>query len=463
MAYRWSFRHSNVEVGIKNIVLLSTFVTVTLGYTQAADTLWTRQYGGDSADYGYAVRQTSDGGFIITGWTTSFGMGGSDVYLIKIDSLGNNFWEKTYGGVDDDDGWSVQQTSDGGYIAVGRTFSFGSGNGDVYLLKTDANGDTLWSRTYGGVENDYGWSVLEAADRAYIIAGTTLSFGAGLEDFYLIKVDSLGNHIWTRTYGGAGHDHGYCVQQTHDGGYVLVGLTTSFGNFDVFLVKTDSVGDTLWTRTYGGLGYDAGLSVWQTSDSGYVISGYTSSYGVGLDDVYIIKTNVNGDTMWTRHYGGYAVEWGYEVQETFDGQFVVAGWTSSLGPSNDVYMIKIDTSGDTVWTATYGGIENAAGFSVQQTSDGGYVVAGCKGPFGYQDVYVIKLLSDVKIQENKIPCVDTKEFTSTIFGGPLQLPEGSKCKVFDIAGRVVEPDMIQPGVYFIKVEDEIVRKVIKIR
>jgi hypothetical protein len=167
--------------------------------------------------------------------------------------------------------------------------------------------------------------------------------------------------------------------------------------------------------------------------------------------------------MWTRHYGGYNVEWGYEVQETFDGQFIVAGWTSSLGPSNDVYVIKIDTSGDTVWTATYGGIESAAGFSVQQTSDGGYIVAGCKGPFGYEDVYVIKLLSDAKIQEYKTLCVDTKELASTIFRGPLHLPAGKKCKVFDITGRVVEPTAITRGIYFIEIDDKMVQKVVKIR
>jgi len=430
---------------------------------QAPDTLWTREYGGDSADYGYAVRQTTDGGFIVTGWTTSFGMGSRDVYLIKSDSLGNNLWTKTYGGTDWDEGWSVQQTLDGGYVVVGNTYSFGSGSGDIFLLKINANGDTLWSRTYGGVNNDYGHSVLETVDGAYIVAGTTLSFGAGLEDFYLMKVDTLGNPIWTKTYGGPGHDHGYCVQQTHDGGYVLVGMTTSFGDFDVFLVKTDSAGDTLWTRTYGGSSYDAGFSVQQTSDSGYVISGYTSSFGAGMDDVYIIKTYVNGDTMWTRYYGGLAVDWGYEIQETFDGGFVVAGWTDSFGPSNDVYVIKTDMNGDTTWTAVYGGLADNAGFSAQQTTDGGYIIVGRKGLFGYEDVYLIKLASDVGVEEHEIAVVDIKKVATTIFRGPLRLPEGKKCKVYDITGRVVDSSRITRGIYFVEIDNEFVQKVVKIR
>ncbi len=185
-------------------------------------------------------------------------------------------------------------------------------------------------------------------------------------------------------------------------------------------------------------------------------------------DVYlvgqiIIKTYVNGDTMWTRYYGGFAVEWGYEVQETFDGGFVVAGWTESFGPSNDVYVIKTDMSGDTAWTATYGGLDDNAGFSVQQTADGGYIIVGCKGSLGCEDVYVIKLASDVGVEEHKIPVVDIKEVATTIFSGPLQLPQGKQCKVFDITGRLVEPTTITRGIYFVEIDNKIVQKVVKVR
>jgi hypothetical protein len=167
---------------------------------------------------------------------------------------------------------------------------------DFYLIKTDSSGDTLWTRTYGGDDIDEGFSVQQTADGGYVIAGVTESFGAGDMDVYLIKTDSSFDTLWTRTYSGEGDDHGYSVQQTDDGGYVIAGFTESFGagEEDVYLIKTDSSGDTLWTRTYGGVGFDYGRSVQQTEDGGYVIAGYTNSFGAGGADVYLIKTDPDG-------------------------------------------------------------------------------------------------------------------------------------------------------------------------
>ncbi|MHC4540800.1 MAG: hypothetical protein ACYS74_13625, partial [Planctomycetota bacterium] len=169
-------------------------------------------------------------------------------------------FERTYGGSGDDIGSSVQQTTDGDYIVAGYTYSFGTGSSDVYLIKTDPSGDTLWTRTYGGSDIDYGYSVLQTTDGDYIVAGETQSFGAGPGDVYLIKTDPSGDTLWTRTYGGNGHDWGQSVQQTTDGGYIVSGQTNSFGpgQADVYLIKTDAVGDTLWTRTYGGYYYEEG-------------------------------------------------------------------------------------------------------------------------------------------------------------------------------------------------------------
>jgi len=379
-------------------MLLALTCVLLLVSTAAAgpgDTLWTRTYGGSYNEYGYSVQQTSDGGYVIAGGTGSFGAGWADVYLLKTDSSGDTLWTRTYGGSDSDNGRSVQQTSDGGYIVAGETYSFGAGESDVWLLKTDSSGDTLWTRTYGGSGYDGGHSVQQTSDGGYIITGYTGSFGAGYEDVYLLKADSSGDTLWTRTYGGSDYDRGYSVQQTSDGGYIIAGYTGSFGAGyeDVYLLKADSSADTLWTRTYGGSDWDGGYSVQQTSDGGYIIAAYTESFGAGSADVYLLKTDSSGDTLWTRTYGGSYWDEGNSVQQTFDGGYIITGYTGSFGAgSRDVYLLKTDSSGDTLWTRTYGGSDRDAAYSVQQTSDGGYIIAGYTDSFGagQDDVYLIK-------------------------------------------------------------------------
>jgi hypothetical protein len=263
----------------------------------SAQTSWWRTYGGTDSDVGFSVQQTSDGGYIIVGYTRSFGLG-HDVYLIKTNASGDTLWTRTYGGTNTDEGHSVQQTSDGGYIIVGRTGSFGAGGWDVYLIKTDGSGGTLWTRTYGGTNHDEGNSVRQTSDSGYVIAGITKSFGVGSYDVYLIKTNASGDTLWTRTFGGADDDDGGSVQQTSDGGYIIAGRTAgSFGSvsYDVYLIKTNALGETLWTRTYGGPNSDWSYSVQQTSDGGYIIAGATFSYGAGPYDVYLIKTDANGN------------------------------------------------------------------------------------------------------------------------------------------------------------------------
>jgi hypothetical protein len=203
---------------------------------------------------------------------------------------------KTYGGVNDDFVSSTALTNDGGYIISGSTESFGTGTVDIYLIKTDSVGDTLWTKTYGGDSSDYGSSIEQTNDGGYIIAGSTNSFGAGLNDVYLIKTDANGDTLWTKTFGGNDHDGGSSVCQTSDGGYIILGSTFSFGagEGDVYLIKTDANGDTIWTKTFGGNNPDAGCSVEQTNDGGYIAAGYTYSFGLGGSDVYLIKTDANG-------------------------------------------------------------------------------------------------------------------------------------------------------------------------
>jgi len=204
---------------------------------------------------------------------------------------------RTYGGTSGDRASSVQRTSDGGYIVAGYTYSFGAGGDDIFLIKTDANGNIIWAKTYGGTSYDYAYSVQQTSDGGYIVAGETNSFGAGLSDAFLIKTNASGNLQWAKTYGGTGYDYAYSVQRTSDGGYIVAGLTTSFGagGYDVFLIKTDANGNIIWAKTYGGTSYDNAYSVQQTSDGGYIVAGLTNSLGAGSYDIFLIKTDANGD------------------------------------------------------------------------------------------------------------------------------------------------------------------------
>jgi hypothetical protein len=433
------------------------FLSVMLPNSSPAQITFERTYGESLWDGGFSAQQTLDGGYIIVGYTESFPTS-REVYLIKTDSLGDSLWTKTYGGSSADQAYSVQQTSDGGYIIVGSTSSFGSGGRDVYLLKTNISGDTIWSKTFGGSETDRGWSVQQTSDGGYIIVGETSSFGAGTYDVYLIKTSFSGIPLWTRTYGDTLFEYGWAVQQTSDGGYIIVGDTYSFGagEYDVYLIKTDSSGDTLWTRSYGSSQSDYGRFVQQTSDGGYIIAGYTNT-GVSGEDTYLIKTDSLGDTLWTRSFGGSNADYSRSVHQTSDGGFIVTGYTYSFGAGLiDIYLIKTNSLGDTLWTKTYGGVNDDKGYSVKQTSDGGYMIGGhtYSSGAGWADVYLIKTdsLGNVQVGVKEEKSVVSDRFSVfrlyqnqpnpfnklTAINYQLKAPNHVSLNIYDITGRLVE-------------------------
>lgn len=332
-----------------------------------------------------SLQLTSDSGYIITGVMNKTGYA---AFLIKTDANGDTLWAKAYVLAGNEMGYFAQQTMDGGYIVVGYTDDIGAGLKDVYLIKTDTIGNVLWAKAYGGTGYEIGFSVQQTADSGYIVMGTwDGDFGGQGGDIYLIKTNANGDTLWTRTYGGSSTDRGNSVLQTADDGYIIAGYTYSFGEgfSDVYLIKTDSIGDTLWSKTYGEWYGEMAYSIKQTQDDGYIIAGFTGSFGNGGWDVYLIKTDSVGDTLWTKTYGGMNDENGYYVQQTTDGGYVVAGQFDSItipgGMGDDALLIKTAANGDILWTKTYGGSDTDWANSVQQTVDGGYIVAGNTGSY----------------------------------------------------------------------------------
>jgi hypothetical protein len=305
--------------------------------------LWSKTYGGGTAA---SVVQTGDGGYALAGST------GLDAYLVKSDKEGKMLWSKTYGGARVDQAWSLVQTVDGGYALAGDTLSFGAGGTDFYLVKTDAGGNMQWSKTYGGVGTETCNCLVQTGDGGYALAGMTASFGAGAYDSWLVKTDADGNQMWNRTYGGNWYDVSYSLVQTTDEGYALAGVTVaSMGSYDACLVKTYENGTMQWSKTYGGTDDDYAWSVTKTADGGYALAGETILPGWTDTDVYLVKTDASGNLLWNWTYGGSDDDATMCVVETGDGGYALAGYWS-FGVDKDCFLVKTEGESGLAWVSS---------------------------------------------------------------------------------------------------------------
>ena len=372
-------------------------------FSVSSQNTWINTYGTLYSDEGNSVQQTFDGGYIITGHASPNNPWDSDLYLIKTNSSGDTAWTKTYGGTGNEIGVDVKQTTDNGFIICGYYSDSGPGGFDVWLLKTNTNGDTLWTKTYGGAFNDYGNSVFQTDDGGYVIIGSTMSFGAGSFDYWILKTNASGDSLWSTTYGGFYNEIAFEAQATSDGGYIIAGYKQiqGFINADVWLLKIYSNGEEEWSQTYGGDYGELAYSVQETADAGFIVSGYTRSFGSGGDDVYLIKTDMYGDTIWTKTFGGLSNDAGNSVIETAEGDFIVCGNTFSYSANGDMdlWLIKTDISGYTLWTETYGGSGAELGFSIIEAFDGGLTACGFTSSYGAgnTDVWLLHLDSDGQV------------------------------------------------------------------
>ncbi|KYK24761.1 hypothetical protein AYK25_01660 [Thermoplasmatales archaeon SM1-50] len=361
---------------------------------------WEKTYGRELVDWGRCVQQTSDGGYILSGacdryvYTPCQGY----IYLLKIDAMGNIEWQQQYGIIPYENvGQYIQPSSDGGYIIAGFTgynYHF-----DAYILKTDSSGAFTWTRTLGLFNYyDDSLSVQQTTDEGYILTGWTGSYGAGSSDVWLIKLNAVGVDEWIQTFGGNGLDGGDCVQQTSDGGYIIAGSTHSFdsgGNGDIWLIKTDANGNELWNKSFGGMYLDTGKYVQQTLDGGYIITGGTSSFSMGNDDVWLIKTDSNGNELWNSTFGGSNWDQGKSIVQTADdGYFITGDYTDPVHEDLELYMIKTDENGNEEWSyiIDHNGETDSGSYGIQ-TNDGGYIITGETGKYNLAavDVLLIKL------------------------------------------------------------------------
>jgi hypothetical protein len=332
---------------------------------------WQKAYGGVNYDEAQSIQQTADGGYVVAGYTDYFGAGGYDnFWILKLDSGGNIEWQKTYGGSSFEIAYSIQQTVDGGYVVVGDTWSFGAGSYDAWVLKLDSGGNVQWQKTYGGGNYDEAYSIQQTTDGGYVVAGCTKSFGAGNYDAWVLKLDSGGNIQWQKTYGGGSSDCVFSIQQTTDGGYTMAGNAHSFGagNGDYWVLKLDSSGNVQWQKTYGGSEWDRAQSIQETVDGGYIVAGFTQSFGAGNRDSWVLKLDSGGNVQWQKTYGGGGGwEMAPSIQQTVDGGYITAGMTASFGAGSwDALVLKlgpygsIDTSCDFIADTSVSGIDSSA-------------------------------------------------------------------------------------------------------
>ncbi|MCL0065560.1 hypothetical protein M1N79_01560 [Dehalococcoidia bacterium] len=359
---------------------------------------WSQTFGGAHSDRAYSVQQTADGGFIIAGSTRSFGAGSWDFWLVKTDPQGNKEWSQTFGGPYSDRAYYVQQTACGGFIIAGTTESFGEGESDFWLVKTNTQGNKEWSRTFGGLEWEWAYSAQQTACGGFIIAGTTESFGAGEIDFWLVKTNAQGNKEWSHTFGGSYGDRAHSVQQTACGGFIIAGITSSFGQLlDFWLVKTDPQGNIEWSNTFGTFSPEGGARALQTACGGFIVAGDILCRDTLHPDFWLVKTDPDGNKEWSQTFGGGTVDRAASVQQTACGGFVIVGETITGATRThalfDFWVVRTDHQGNMKWSQTFGGHYSERATSVQQTACGGFIIAGYTSSFGAggSDFWLIKL------------------------------------------------------------------------
>jgi hypothetical protein len=306
--------------------------------------VWNRTYGGTNTSLLLGIVQTPDLGFVVAG---TLNVTTEKFWLFKINSSGNMLWENTYGGTYNEELYAITNTNDGGYLLTGMTTSFDSGNqSDLWMVKTDSNGTSAWTQRYGTDGTDCGFSVIQTSDGGYALTGQTNTHYC-----WLLKTNSAGLMQWNKTFGSdILTTRGQKIVQTNDLGYAISGYANLVpgGNNDFYLAKTDSSGNLEWNKTFGGIEQEFGRAIIKSNDGGYVLAGYTETYGSGIRDTWLIKTDSNGNMQWNQTLGGTSADVANSLITTADGGYAIAGSTDSYGPTRSFFLAKVDSDGPIV-------------------------------------------------------------------------------------------------------------------
>lgn len=356
---------------------------------------WACSFCGGMDDMACGVAATASGGYIMAGTTESFGTGLSDAWVLKIDAKGNVEWEKAYGVKYDDYGHSIAAKWDGSFVVAGDETHMGPGVSDAWVFKIDSDGNLLWQWAYGGADHDHAGEIATTADGGYIVAGHTSSFGAGSTDCWILKLRGNGEIQWQKTYGGAMEDYGRSIAQTEDGGYIVAGSTTSYGQgfSDFWVMKLNALGEIVWQNTYGGALDEYARSIVQAKDGGYIVAGESLSFSHN-EAAWILKLRSDGRVAWQKAYSGQQADFVRTVREAGDGGILVAGETFSFGQGeDDSWALKLDSEGAVEWEKVYGGSLEDSFLSFFQTEDRGIVAVGSTSSFGtaLSDCWTLKL------------------------------------------------------------------------
>ncbi|MCK9289985.1 MAG: T9SS type A sorting domain-containing protein [Bacteroidales bacterium] len=432
---------------MNNLFLLVMLFSVTLLHAQAPEIEWQKSLGGTGEDVATSIQQTSDGGYIVAGYSYSNdgdignSHGNADYWIVKLDHAGKIQWEKSMGGSSTELAYFVQQTSDGGYIVAGESssndgdVSGNHGSEDYWIVKLDDAGNLQWQKSLGGSSTEVAYSIQQTSDGGYIVAGESSSNDGdvtknhGESDCWIVKLDHIGNIQWEKSLGGSENDWASSIQQTSDGGYIIGGTSRSndgdvsgnHGDYDYWIAKLDNVGNLQWQKSLGGSFPDYLECIQQTLDSGYIVVGESfsndgdvSESHRGRGDYWVVKLDNAGNIQWEKALGGSGQDWAYSISQTSDRGFIIAGWAESQDGdvsgnhgAEDYWIVKLDNAGNLHWQRSIGGSSTEVAYSIQQTSDGGYIVAGYSDSHdgdineyhGNGDFWIIKLTGSVGLNE----------------------------------------------------------------
>ena len=450
-------------------------------------TTFERIIGSNDSESAASVKEDEDG-FIVVGSFTPDDEEYNYLLVTKTDWYGKPVWEKLFGtSRNSDSGTDVLVNSDGSYIVLGNTESYGAGRFDMYLLKLDQNGNEVWSRTFGGAYDESARRIIHTSDEGYIICGNTKSTTNLDRDAFIVRVDQNGNTIWEKKYGGSGGETASAILQTDDGGFIFAGSTTTdFGyDFQIWIVKIDAEGNQAWAKTHGGSEWDEASSIAKTSDGGYILSGYTMSKGAGARDAYLLKVDSSGSFIWDKTFGDIHADGFSDVKETSDGGFIAAGRSVTFfsvdNQFTDMFIVRTDNQGELIWSKLIGSNQDERASSIQLTSDNGYIISGTTSSYSKsQNIHLLKLNQSGEITDipywqeiNPPTAFNLKQNYPNPFNGQttieftLNVPQNISLVIYDLAGNlirvlrqgwhgsgeyrdIINADVLSSGIYFVQ-------------